>query len=54
MFQYLDVGDDLTFDPKTGYTVWYPNIQYNGMFTCEAQFKKKVQDLTVYLRFQGE
>ncbi len=31
MFQYLDVGlgDDLTFDPKTGYTVWYPNYCFD-------------------------
>ena len=53
-FQEFQVGDDLTYDPKVGFAIWYPNILYNGMFRCIAKYRNNTQELMIYLSFKSK
>ena len=50
----MTIGDDLTYDPRTGFRILYPNYVYSGMFECMATLgNKTVPPLSVILYYKG-
>ena len=50
----MTIGDDLTYDPRTGFRILYPNYIYSDMFQCVATLgNKTVNPLVVILSYKG-
>jgi len=49
----VTIGQEVTYDPQTGFRVLYPNRFYSGRFRCNASLGNKTDLVEVILYYKG-
>ncbi|ELU15561.1 hypothetical protein CAPTEDRAFT_220181, partial [Capitella teleta] len=50
----LSLGDDLSYDPIEGFTIWYPGDVFEGTFYCNAEYLDVHAQIMVQLKFMPQ
>lgn len=49
----VEMNEDLTFDPRIGFTINFPSYFYHGDFMCSGSLNLTMENMTFVLLFQG-
>lgn len=50
----VPVGDNVAFDPRTGFTVRRANHYFDGFFTCNASSGRLTSRQSIIIKYRGE